>query len=688
MTTTSSADTTQNRLARETSPYLLQHQNNPVEWYAWGEAALERARAEDKPILLSIGYSACHWCHVMAHESFEDPATARIMNELFVNIKVDREERPDLDSVYMSAVQRMTGHGGWPLTVFLTPQGEPFYGGTYFPPEPRHGMPSFSQLLLAVAEAYRERRDEVERTADQLTRDVEGGTRMQAPPAALDTTVLDRAFHALASRFDARQGGFGGAPKFPQPMTLDFLLRRHARTGSPEALEMVTTTLRAMAAGGMYDQLGGGFHRYSVDAHWLVPHFEKMLYDNALLARVYLHAWQVTGDRGMRRVVEDTLDYVLREMRSPEGGFYSAQDADSEGEEGRFYVWSPVEVDGLLGTEDGALFRRFYDVTEDGNWEGKNILHRDASLEDVARAAGVAPEHLRDVLARGHAELLRARAERVWPGLDDKVLVSWNAMMLRTFAEAGLILQRDDYADVARANARFLLDSLSADKGLLRTWRGGEAKIPAFLEDYALLGNALVALHATSGETEWLRRAGELAETMLERFWEEDEGIFFDAAGDGALPVRPRDPTDNATPSGNSAATELLLQLAVLLGEPRYARIATRVLEGLAELTTRMPAGFGRLLCALDFHLATPREVAIVGPADDPATQKLLAVLAERYLPNTVIARTAGDEKDAGIPLLEGRTQVDGRPAAYVCERYACRAPVTEPEELAAALQG
>ncbi|HEV2147173.1 MAG TPA: thioredoxin domain-containing protein [Longimicrobiaceae bacterium] len=676
-----------NRLASETSPYLLQHRDNPVDWYPWGPEALERARAEDRPILLSVGYSACHWCHVMEHESFEDPATAAVMNEHFVNVKVDREERPDIDSIYMTAVQQMTGHGGWPMTMFLTPEGVPFYGGTYYPPEPRHGMPSFRQVMLAVMEAYRERRDDVERSAAELHGLLRDGMSVRAPRGAVDASVLDRAFHALAGRFDARHGGFGGAPKFPQPMVLEFVLRHWKRTGSPEALRMAEHTLRGMAAGGMYDQVGGGFHRYSVDARWLVPHFEKMLYDNALLARVYLYAWQATGDAEYRRVVEEVLQYVEREMRSPEGGFYSAQDADSEGEEGKFYVWTPDEVDALLGPEDGSLFRAYYDVTEKGNFEGTNILHVDRSAEEVAAEAGVSVERLERALARGREVLYEARAGRVWPGRDDKVLTAWNAMMLHTFAEAGRILGRAEYLEVADASADFLLRELRPEGRLLRTWKEGRAKIGAFLEDHALLADALLALYAATGEVRRVAAARELADDVLERFWDEEEGVFYDTATDAeALVVRPRDAFDNATPSGNSAAVAMLLRLGTLTGEPRYARVAARVLEGMAEMTARVPQGFGQLLAALDFHLAVPREVVVVGRAGELDTEALLDVLRLRYLPNAVLALRDPDapaDGDEQVPLLRGRSLVEGRAAAYVCERYACRRPVTSPDELA-----
>jgi uncharacterized protein YyaL (SSP411 family) len=674
-----------NRLASETSPYLLQHKDNPVDWYPWGEEALRRAREEDRPILLSVGYSACHWCHVMEHESFEDEETARLMNEHFVNIKVDREERPDIDSIYMTAVQQMTGHGGWPMTVFLTPEGAPFYGGTYFPPQPRHGLPSFRQVLEGIHDAYRGRRDEVERSATELSQLLRQSTAMRPPEGTLHPGLLDRAFERIASRFDPRFGGFGAAPKFPQPMVLEFMLRYGTRTGRAEAVPMVEDTLRGMADGGIYDQLGGGFHRYSVDARWLVPHFEKMLYDNALLSRVYLHAHQATGDPHFRRVVEEVLDYVLREMHSPEGGFYSTQDADSEGEEGKFYVWTPREVDALLGPEEGSLFRRFFDVTERGNFEGSNILHADHPIGRVAVEAGVEEARLRDVLERGRRTLYEARARRVWPGRDDKVITAWNAMMMRSFADAGFALDRADYREAAERNARFLLGLLRPDGRLLRTYKDGTAKIDAFLEDHALLVDALVSLYQATFDARWVEEARALADELLGRFWEPEEGIFYDSAADAErLVVRPRDINDSATPSGTSAATMALLRLAALTGEERYRAVAERSLEGLAGLLAEIPQAFGELLSALDWHLATPREVAIVGDPGAADTGALLDVLRSRYLPNTVRALRDPSAPAAAeaIPLLAERDLVGGRAAAYVCERFACRRPVTDPAAL------
>ena len=681
-----------NRLADETSPYLRQHRDNPVEWYPWGPEALERARREDRPLLLSIGYAACHWCHVMAHESFEDEQTARLMNERFVNVKVDREERPDLDSIYMNAVQQMTGHGGWPLTAFLLPDGTPFFGGTYYPPEPRHGMPAFRQVLQAVAEAYRTQRAQVQRSAAELRDALAHSTQLRAQPTPLEPELMDRTFMALARHFDARYGGFGSAPKFPQPMTWEFLLRHWKRSGEPRALEMVTHTLRQMAAGGMYDQIGGGFHRYSVDARWLVPHFEKMLYDNALLAQLYLHGYQATGEPEFRRVVEEVLDYLLREMRSPEGGFYSSQDADSEGEEGRFYVWAADELDALLGEDDGALVRAFYGVSGGGNFEGKNILHRPRALAEVAADEAVAPEQLQAALERARGVLYEARARRVWPGRDEKVLTAWNAMTLRALAEAAFVLERDDYRAAALANAELLLGALRPEGRLRRSYKDDVAKIDAFLDDHALLADALLALYETTFDVRWLREARGLVEPMIERFWDDTAGVFYDTAADAEpLVVRPRDLFDNATPSGTSVAITTLQRLAVLSGEARYDALAARALEGVAGLVAQVPTAFGHLLGAVDFYLATPQEVAVVYPSGQAeAARPLLRVLAERYLPNTVRAARAEDDAQAAaaVPLLAERPTQDGRPTAYVCERYACRQPVTEPEALARELEG
>ena len=678
-----------NRLANETSPYLLQHKDNPVDWYPWGEEALRRAREEDKPILLSVGYSACHWCHVMERESFEDEATARIMNEHFVNIKVDREERPDIDSIYMSAVQALTRHGGWPMTVFLTPDGAPFYGGTYFPPVPGRGLPSFQQVLLSLADAYENRRDEVSRSADSVREYLQSTTGAALPKTDVETRLLDNAAESLMSELDRRFGGFGGAPKFPQAMNLEVLLRHHHRTGDLAALSGVEDTLRAMANGGIYDQLGGGFARYSVDAYWLVPHFEKMLYDNALLSRLYLEAYQATGEPFYRRIAEETLDYVVRDMTSPDGGFYSAEDADSEGEEGKFYVWTPGEIRAVLDEEEARLAERYWDVTQRGNFEGKNILYVPRPPEAVAAEFGVPPEELWERIEGIRSKLLAAREERIRPGRDEKILAAWNGLMLRSFALAARVLDREDYREVARRNAAFLLEKLRTDGRLRRSYKDGQAKFNGYLEDYAMVADGLVALYEATFETRWLAEAGQLADAILELFWDEASSAFYDTPADHEeLVTRPRDVYDSAAPSGTSVATDVLLRLSLLLDRDDYRERAEAVLDSLSGGVERLPGAFGRLLAALDFHLSAPREVVIVGDPASPDTQALIDAVYARYLPNKVVAGRAPEDEEAAdlVPLLAGRPTREGRATAYVCEGYACQSPTTDPEELAGQL--
>ena len=676
-----------NRLIDETSPYLLQHAHNPVDWYPWGEEALGRAEREDKPILLSVGYSACHWCHVMERESFEDAEIAALMNSNFVCIKVDREERPDIDSIYMTAVQALTGQGGWPMTVFLTPDGKPFYGGTYFPPEDRGGLPAFPRLVEALAAAYKGKRGDVARTTSQLVQRMRQLSAGMAGLEPLTVEVLQSAKRAVAGQFDGRHGGVGLQPKFPQPMTYEFLLRHHARTQDPESLEMVDLTLTRMAEGGMYDQIGGGFHRYSTDTYWLVPHFEKMLYDNALLARLYLHAYQVTGDPLYRRIVEETLDYMAREMTDANGGFYSAQDADSEGVEGKFFVWRPEEIIDLLGKSEGDLFNSYYGVTRKGNFEGRSILH---IAKGGAAVRGMNEEELVENLRRWKKRLLAARNERVAPGLDDKVLTSWNGLAMRAFAEAGGALGRPDYLEKANINAKFLLDNLVRDGRLLRTYRNAEAKLNGYLEDYAFLIDGLLVLHEATLDGRWLDESISLGEAMVDLFWEESEGRFYDTGRDHEeLVLRPRDYTDNATPCGSSMAADVLLRLAVVTGDSEHQRRAVTSLRSVRELMSRFPTGAGHWLGALDFYLSTPKEIAIVGDAGDAGTDALLSEVSRRYLPNRVLVGSAGSgtaEARSGVPLLEDRDRVDGKPTAYVCENYACSLPVTEPAALAAQL--
>ncbi len=685
-----------NRLAGEKSPYLQQHAHNPVEWYPWGPEALRRAREEDLPILLSIGYSACHWCHVMERESFEDEGTAALMNRSFVNIKVDREERPDLDGIYMRAVQLLTGRGGWPLTAFLTPDGRAFYGGTYFPPEPRHGMPSFRQVMEAVLDAYHHRRDEVERGSSQLLDAIRPG--VQAPgsepaPAASEAEeasrrTLDQAFQFLRGRYDPTHGGFGPAPKFPQPTTLEFLLRYHHRFGEEDALEMVLQTLRRMARGGIRDHLGGGFHRYSVDDRWLVPHFEKMLYDNGLLARVYLHGFQITGDPEIREGATSTLDYILRDLTDPEGGFYSARDADSEGEEGLFYLWTPDEVDQTLGEERGLRFRRIYDVTPAGNFEGRNILNLPRPPSDRADSEGVAPGELEKELESSRNLLARARDNRPPPFRDEKILAGWNSFVLRALAEAAAVLGRDDYLDAARRNASFLLEKMTEKGRLSRSWKDGPGRVPGFLEDYAGLGNALLTLHEATLEPRWLREARTLAEAVVDHFWDQETRAFYDTALDGEeLILRPREIMDNATPSGNSLAVELLWRMGRILEEGRFLDIVTTVLRSEMESMRRFPSAFGRLLGILAVQdPGSAMEVVILGPPGAVETKSLLREAHGRYLPDRWILGGDPDELPP-LTILQGRGLRDGRPTAYVCRGFTCGPPLSDPGELSKAME-
>ena len=667
-----------NRLSEETSPYLLQHRENPVDWYPWGAEALERAVEEDRPILLSVGYSACHWCHVMERESFEDAATAAYMNEHFVCVKVDREERPDVDAIYMEAVQSMTGHGGWPMTVFLDPEGVPFYGGTYFPPDESRGMPSFRMVMEAVVDAFERQREEIrERAAGTRERlgaigAIEPGPE---PPAAAG---LEEAVAKLRAAADLQRGGFGGAPKFPPASALELLLAR----GGAEDLAIAERTLDAMAAGGIHDQLGGGFARYTVDAGWLVPHFEKMLYDNALLARAYLHGWQALGHERYRGVCEGTLDWMLAEMRGPEGGFYSALDADSEGEEGRFYVWTPDQIREALvdpspdtpncikfPAQQAENLMRFWGVSEEGNFEGANILHLAAGVE-AAEPEGF--DAMREAL-------YEARAKRVWPGLDDKRLAAWNALAIAALAEAGAVLGREDYLDAARDCAEFVLEEMhDGDGRLLRTYKDGDARLNAYLEDHAFLLEALLTLYESTFEPRWFERARTLADETIARFGDAERGGFFSTSADHEqLIARRKEIGDHPIPSGNSAAALGLLRLAALTGERSYEQQAEGVFRLFADTATQHPESFAHLLRALDFHLAPTKEVALIG--DDLG--ELAAVVRAAFRPHLVLA--GGPEGSEEPPLLRQRPAVDGRPSAYVCESFACQAPVTAPKELA-----
>ncbi len=677
-----------NHLINETSPYLLQHAHNPVDWYPWGEEAFEKARAENKPVLLSIGYSACHWCHVMAHESFEDEEIAKLMNEYFVNIKVDREERPDLDQIYMNAVQMMTHHGGWPMTVFLTPDAVPFYGGTYFPPQDRYNMPGFPRVLIGVAEAYRDKQDEIRETGASLINELRRLSETGGSDHPLEPELLDAAYVGMIRNHDSVNGGFGGAPKFPPAMTLEFLLRTHVRTGNREALELVSFTCKKMAEGGIYDQLGGGFHRYSTDSKWLVPHFEKMLYDNALLSRLYLHYFQVSEQRQARETVEGILDYVLREMTHPDGGFYSTQDADSEGHEGKFFVWDFNQIQKTLGEKDAAIFCSYYNITEGGNFEGKNIPNVTRSEEEVAKAHGISESQLRALLAESRQKLFALRETRIKPDRDEKILTAWNGLMLASFAEAGIVLGRPDYTNAARRNAEFVLKNLYREGALLRTWKDGQAKFNAYLEDYAFLSEGLLTLFETTGEIRWLKEALALVDRMIDEFWDnESGGFFFTGKSHEKLIVRSKDYFDNATPSGNSVAAMVLARLATLTGRENYRNIATAVLREMGDQVRRYPSGFGYALSAVDFLVSTPKEVAIVGN-DAGDIQPLLAETWRKYLPNRVVAPAFGDVSEAAevTPLLESRPLRNNLATAYVCEHFACKEPVTEVTALAAQL--
>ena len=678
-----------NRLARESSPYLRQHAENPVEWHPWGEEALALARSEQRPILLSVGYAACHWCHVMAHESFADAATAALMNRHFVNVKVDREERPDIDGIYMKAVQAMTGRGGWPMTVFLTPDGVPFYAGTYFPPDDRHGLPSFTRVLESVAEAWQSRRDDVERTAESMRAVFAAGQDEARSGGPLAAPLFDRALSTLVRQYDAAHGGFGGAPKFPPTMALDFCLRRWWRSDEAALLAMARYTFERMARGGIYDQVGGGFARYAVDAEWRVPHFEKMLGENALLIRLAVHLWQATGDDDVHRVARETLEWVRREMTSPDGGFYSSLDADTEGEEGRYYLWTADEID-AIAARDVAVVRDWFGVTAEGNFEGRNVLHVPGDVATVASRHGVAPERLREIVDTARLRLLAARRRRPRPACDDKVLASWNGLMVRAVAEAARAFGDAELHGMAVNAGTFLLRSLVRvpDAGsptdplrVWRTYRDGDARIPGFLEDHAALGLACLALHELTFERAWLHRARGLADACVRHFWDDATSSFHDTADDAErLVARPRDPTDGATPSGTSLAAELLARLAEVFADADYRRRATFVAESLAEPMARHPASMGHLLGVADLLAFGAVEVAIVGEPDSAPVLALQHAASQEYVAPMVMV---GGDGSGDVALLEGRTAIDGVATAYVCRHYTCDAPVVgDPERL------
>ena len=689
-----------NQLINELSPYLLQHIHNPVDWYPWGDEALNKARAENKPIFLSIGYAACHWCHVMAHESFEDQETAEYMNEHFVNIKVDREERPDLDAIYMQATVAMTGSGGWPMSVFLTPDLKPFYAGTYFPPVPRYNTPSFKDVLGGIVRTWREKPEEVFRVSDEVSSHLQQSLSANVQSdAALTQAHLKTAAKNLIDSYDWGYGGWGTAPKFPQPMTIEFLLRRH-NAGNDEALKPVVHALKAMARGGMYDVVGGGFSRYSVDNFWRVPHFEKMLYDNAQLVRAYLHAWHVTGESFFRQIVTETLEFIAREMTHPEGGFYSSLDADSEGEEGRFYVWTRDEIRSILG-EDSEFFEAAYGITPRGNWEGNTVLQR--ALDDASLAARfkLDLESVTAKLADSHSRLLSARSARVRPGTDDKVLTSWNGLMLATLAEASRIViaseteqsseiassdihppRNDRYYKMAARNAEFLLKELRPDGKLRHSWREGKATDEVFLEDYASLILGLLQLYQTDFDNKWFVAARELADEMVDLF-DDPNGGFFDTSKDNqTLLLRPKDMQDNATPSGNALACDALLKLAEFTGEGKYRDLAEKALRLVAGMATRYPTAFGRWLSAADMALGNVKQVAVVYEADVKDAAALIQVVRSQFRPNVVLAASSHPPPEAAPALLKDRPLKGGKPTVYVCEGFVCKNPVTAISEL------
>jgi uncharacterized protein len=676
-----------NSLIHETSPYLLQHAHNPVDWYPWGEAALRKAKAEEKPILLSIGYSACHWCHVMERESFENAETARIMNDHFVCIKVDREERPDLDEIYMAATVAMNnGQGGWPMTVFLAPDQQPFFAGTYFPPEDRYGRPGFAALLLKIAELWKTDRPALLQQGRNLTDHL----RRQAVPApgqSVGDEAIDQAATQLAREFDPIHGGFGAAPKFPPSTAISLLLRVHRRTGDPESLKIARTTLDAMARGGIYDQIGGGFARYSTDERWLVPHFEKMLYDNALLARVYLEAYQITREAFYKRIAAETLDYVIREITAPEGGFYSSTDADSEGEEGKFFVWTPGEVKTVLGVDEARFFCAYYDITDEGNWEGKNIPNTPRPFETIASKLGVDPAKLRISLDASRKKLYEARQKRVPPGLDDKILTSWNGLMIGTMAEGARVLRDPKYLAAAERAADFILKTLRTPDGrLLRTYRAGKGHLNAYLDDYAYLSEGLIDLFEAGGSARYLTVAAGLAERVLSDFGAEDGGGFYSTSRDHEqLILRHREGQDGAIPNANASAAMVLARLSFHLDRQELRKAAAGVVAAYGAVIDRFPRAFCKSLAVVDFLLEGPIEIAVVGSPGQPDYETLRREVDGRYLPNRILAHfdPAAESTDRpALPLLEGKGLADGKPAVYLCYNFTCRAPISDPSRI------
>ena len=678
-----------NRLIHEMSPYLLQHAHNPVDWYPWGEEAFHKAKNENKPVLLSIGYSACHWCHVMEHESFENEKIAALMNELFVNIKVDREERPDLDEIYMNAVQMLTGRGGWPMTVFLTPEGKPFYGGTYFPPEDRHGMPGFPRILVGVAQAYRERPQDVQQSVEQIHAALQRLSHSQESQQPFTAAIIARAAEQIAQAYDPDHGGLGQAPKFPNPGVYELFLRHYRHSKDQRFLEMVVHTLTRMAEGGIYDHLGGGFHRYSVDEKWLVPHFEKMLYDNAQLVRINAQLYSLTGNGFFQRVMEETVDYLLREMLDSEGGFYSTQDADSEGEEGKFFVWTPEEVNQLLGEEAGEIFARIYDVTELGNFEGKNILHPILTFEQAGKLLRRDAREIETLVHDAKRKLFQERESRVKPFRDEKIITSWNGLMLSGLAEAIQISPKPAYVEEANRTVDLIFTRMFRDGRLLHTCKDGIPKVLGYLDDYAFLGVGLIDLYESIFDRSALEKAIQLTDIMLREFWDEADGAFFyTGKSHEQLISRAKPAFDGSIPSGNAIATQLLLRIYHYTGYEDYLRKAEAVLRSYLNGMETQPFGFAHMLCALDLYLEKPKEIVVLGRRDDPMTAELLERIHSLYLPNKTLQLVGPDEPLEKIsPALQGKKRIDGRPTVYICHNFTCSAPATEWHELKSLLE-
>jgi uncharacterized protein YyaL (SSP411 family) len=673
-----------NSLIRETSPYLLQHAHNPVDWYSWGDEAFQRAKSQNKPILLSIGYSACHWCHVMEHESFENEKIAALMNELFVNIKVDREERPDLDEIYMNAVQMLTGRGGWPMTVFLTPEGKPFYGGTYFPPEDRQGMPGFPRVLVGVAQAYRERPQDVEKSVDQILTALQRMSQSRESSRQFSLDIVGQAAEQIAHAYDSEHGGLGQAPKFPNAGVYELFLRHYHHSKEQRFLDMVTYTLRKMAEGGIYDHLGGGFHRYSVDEKWLVPHFEKMLYDNAQLARIYAQAYCATGDPLFKRVMGETVDYLLREMLQSEGGFYATQDADSEGEEGKFFVWTPDEIAAVLGEEAGEIFCRIYDVSEHGNFEEKNILHPVLTIDQASKLFKKDPRTIEALVTEAKRKLFEVRETRVKPFRDEKIILSWNGLMLSGLAEAIKVLPKAEYIQAGNRLVEFIFSKMFRHGHLLHTYKDGTTKHLGFLDDYAFCAAGLIDFYETTFDRANLERAVQLTDTMVGEFWDESSGAFFyTGKSHDQLISRAKPVFDGSVPSGNAVATQLLLRLYHVTGKEDYLERGEKILRSYYDVMESQPFGFAHMLCALDLYLNKPKEIVVVGNREASAAADLVQQIHSLYLPNKTFQLVGPDEPLEKIsPLLQGKTQIDGKPTVYVCQNFTCSAPVTSWQEL------